>query len=94
MNNESTRPHSVLIQDRSRAEMTGIREVESFNESGIELVCHDGAIAIEGDALKIDHFSVETGKISVLGRITGVFYYDKQEKNADKRGGWLSRRSK
>ena len=68
MNNETTRPHSVFIQDRSRAELTGIREVESFNETGIELLSHDGAVAIEGEMLKIDQFSVETGKIWPMKR--------------------------
>ena len=94
MNNETTRPHSVFIQDRSRAELTGIREVESFNETGIELLSHDGAVAIEGEMLKIDQFSVETGKISVIGRITGIFYYEKQEKPAVKHGGLFARRQK
>lgn len=94
MNNENTRPHNVFIQDRSRAELTGIREVENFNDTGIDLLYHDGAIAIEGEALKIDQFSVETGKISVVGRITGIFYYEKQEKNAAKRGGLFARRQK
>ena len=78
MNDQTIHPHSVFIQDRSRAELTGICEVESFNETGVELISHDGAIVIEGESLKIDQFSVETGKISVIGRISGIFYYEKQ----------------
>lgn len=94
MNNEPARPHSIFVQDRSRAEITGIREVESFNENGIDLISFDGGISVEGESLRIEEFSVETGKILVLGRITGVFYYDKQEKNSTKRSGWFPRRSK
>lgn len=94
MNDEKTRPHSVFIQDRSRAELTGICEVESFNETGIDLLSNDGAVVIEGEKLKIDQFSVETGKISIIGRITGIFYYEKQEKSALKRGGLFTHRAK
>ena len=92
MNNQTVRPHTVFIQDRSRAELTGICEVESFNETGISLLSHDGAIILEGELLKIDQFSVETGKISVIGRITGIIYCEKQEKNPAKRGGLFARR--
>ncbi len=94
MNSEKSQSHSVTILDCKRAELTGICEVENFNETGIDLVSPMGGISIEGESLKIDHFSVDTGKIAICGKITGVFYYEKQDKSMTRRGGIFARRQK
>ena len=92
MNRDETRlPHNVCLYDRERAELSGIDQVESFHESGILLRAPFGEISIEGEDLKIDQFSVETGKICITGKITGVLYY---EKNRTLKGGLFSRRAK
>ena len=74
---EGHQPHNVCIFDCARAEMSGILEVKSFHDEEILLQSSCGEISIEGDGLKIDSFSVETGKISIAGKITGVLYYEK-----------------
>ena len=94
MNGDAVHPHSIFIDDCRRAELTGICEVENFNDTGIDLLSHHGTIAIEGEDLRIDSFSVDTGKISVDGKITGVFYYEKQDRAAAKRSGLFTRHKK
>lgn len=79
--------HSILIQNRETAEITGILDVESYQEMGILLNSAQGEIAIDGSELKIESFSVESGRICITGRISGL-YYNNQEK---KRGGLFSR---
>ena len=79
--------HSILIQNRETAEITGILDVESYQEMGILLNSALGEIAIDGSELKIESFSVESGRICITGRISGL-YYNNQEK---KRGGLFSR---
>ena len=88
---ETPLPHNVCLYDRERAEMSGMDEVVSFHESGILLRAPFGEISIEGENLTIDQFSVETGKICITGKITGVLYY---EKNRTLKGGLFSRRAK
>ncbi len=82
--------HTLVIQERQNAELTGILDVESYQETGILLVSSLGEIAIEGNELKIESFSVETGRIRINGHIGGLYYNDR-EKN---RAGLFSRRSK
>ncbi len=84
-------PHNVCLYDRARAELSGISEVESFHDEGILLIAPFGEVSIEGENLKIDSFSVETGKICITGKITGILYY---EKNRVIKGGIFSRRAK
>ncbi len=91
---EGMQSHSVLLLDRSKAELSGISEVENFNDSEIELICPSGAVVIEGSALKIGSFSVESGRIEITGCITGLFYYEKSDRSGMRRGGLFSRRQK
>lgn len=71
-------PHSVCIYDCARAELCGISEVKSFHDEEILLQSSFGEISIEGECLRIDNFSVETGKISIAGKISGLLYYEKR----------------
>lgn len=75
---EAHRPHSVSIVDCARAELSGVSEVKSFHDEEILLLSSFGDISIEGEGLKIDQFSVDTGKISVTGKISGILYYEKR----------------
>lgn len=74
---ESLRPNNICLYERAKAEISGILEVESFQDTGILLSSSLGEISVEGEELKIDSFSVDTGDITLSGRIHGVFYYDK-----------------
>lgn len=85
------KPHNVCIYDCARAELSGISEVESFHDNEILLASSHGEISIEGECLKIDNFSVETGKICVLGKITGLLYYEKRPVS---KSGLFTRRAK
>lgn len=78
MTAENTRkPHSICVYNRERAEITGISEVESFHDTEILLSCPHGDISVEGENLKIDSFSVESGKIIILGAVSAVAYFDR-----------------
>ncbi len=91
---ENVHSHVVVIRDKAKAELSGICEVENFHESEITLLCESGAVVIEGVGLKIDSFSVETGKIEITGCIGGIFYLEKSDKSGARRGGLFSRRPK
>jgi len=91
MNTESVKqPHSIFLTDRKKAEITGILEVESFQDSCIILSSSLGELSIEGEELKIDSFSVDSGKIIVTGSISGLFYYE----NTKPHSGLFGRRGK
>ena len=91
MNAETASQHDICIYSRKRAEMSGILEVESFQDTAIDLLCDFGSLSVEGEALKIDSFSVETGRITISGTITGLYYYEKAKPG---KGGLFARRQK
>ena len=80
---------NVCLFSRSRMELSGIREVESFTETAITLDSVLGMIAIEGKNLKIESFSAEKGELYINGEFDGMYYYGKQ--NKDEKNGFLSK---
>lgn len=70
--------HDVQIKARKRIEMTGISDVNSFDDMEIVIQTESCGASIEGEGLKIERFNAETGELIVNGTITGLFYYTKQ----------------
>jgi len=79
--------HSVQLDNRTRAALTGVEDVDSFNESEVNLVTEAGFVTISGQDLHISHLSLEEGQLVVEGEISGIVYAD----NAGREGGFLSR---
>ena len=82
------RAHSVVMEDRKRAVLTGVTDVASFNEQEVLMLTEDGDISLVGEGLHIAHLNLEEGKLTVEGRIAGIEYGDT---SAQKRGGILHR---
>ncbi len=82
------RAHSIVMEDRKRAVLTGVTDVASFNEQEVIMLTEEGDISLVGEGLHIAHLNLEEGKLTVEGRITGIEYGDAP---AQKRGGILAR---
>ena len=80
-------PHSLILQDRHRLTVSGVEDVESFDESAVVLQTAGGLLILRGSALHIDKLSIEGGELLVTGRIDSLVYED----NAAGRGGFFSR---
>ena len=74
---EEKKEQNVYLYSRSRLELSGILDVCEFCESTVELALNDGFLAVDGDELKIDYFSSDTGKVMIHGNIVGIVYYSK-----------------
>lgn len=66
--------HDVIMESRKKATMTGIRDVESFDEEMILAKSDCGNLTIKGRELKISKLSVESGDMVVEGEIDSVVY--------------------
>lgn len=82
------RAHSVTMENRQRAQITGVTDVASFNEQEVLLETGEGEISLVGEGLHIAHLNLEEGKLTVEGRLLGLEYGDAP---AQKRGGILGR---
>lgn len=68
------KPHSVKMEDRSKLSITGVEDVESFDESVIIMNTTQGDLIVRGNALHIDRISLDSGQLSVEGKISELSY--------------------
>ena len=69
-------PHNIIIENRGNISVSGVLDVESFDESSINLSTTGGVLGIRGEGLHIERLSVETGEMTIEGRICGINYTD------------------
>ena len=74
-------PHSLIMQDRRNLSVSGVLDVDSFDEQMIVLFTEQGELTIKGSDLHINKLSVDTGELSVEGYIDSL-YYSEEKTNA------------
>ena len=77
-------PHGLILQDRRRLTVSGVEDVESFDEEGASLVTASGRLTVEGKNIKVSALDVERGVVKIEGQIDALFYSDVKEE--EKRG--------
>lgn len=78
--NEMQGRHNAILENRSRLMLTGVTDVECFNEEVISLYTQLGELTIRGKNLHINEMSVDSGDLSVEGDITSLVYGEKDLK--------------
>lgn len=83
--------HAINISMRKQMSISGVKEVESFDEFGAVLQTYGGELTIEGKDIKIGTLDGERGIVELEGRIDAVFYSDTED---GKRRGFFGKLSK
>lgn len=72
--------HNMILENRKSLSISGITDVDSFDEREIILYTQLGELTIQGRELHIDSMSVETGDMTITGDIWALVYGDKDKK--------------
>ncbi len=76
--------NDVVIKSRKQIQMSGVLDVNSFDEHEIIVqTCSSGA-TIDGENLKIERFNSQSGELIVNGKINGIYYYSKEPQKKKK----------
>ena len=88
MPNEPNRtlPHELLLDNRSKLSVSGVSEVESFDETTVVLHTARGVLIIRGENLHLQTLSIDGGQVAVSGTIDSLSYEEPQ-----KTGGFFRR---
>ena len=89
MNNDYRVPmeHRLTLTGRETLTVSGVEDVERFDETGIVMATSAGLLTVTGEGLHIGQLSLEGGELHVDGRIDSVSY----EETAEGGGSWLRR---
>lgn len=79
--NTST-PHTMILENRKSLSLSGVTDVDSFDEREIVLYTRLGELTITGKDLHINAVSIESGNMTVEGDIWSLCYGDRDKQNA------------
>ena len=78
--NNVKQEQNLILENRKSLSISGVTDVDSFDEKCISLYTQLGELTIQGRELHIDSMSVETGDMSVTGDIWAIIYGDRDKK--------------
>ncbi len=80
--------HHIILEEREQLVVSGVEEVESFDEGTILLTTVQGGLEIQGEGLHIEKLSLDGGDLKVEGRVNALLY---EADRGSRGGGLLSR---
>ena len=86
---EETRPvgHHLILEDRENLTVSGVEEVESFDENTIVMYTAQGTLIVRGEGLHIEKLSLDGGDLKVEGMVESLTY----EETRRNKGGFFAR---
>ena len=79
--------HRVELDGRERLIVSGVDDVDRFDENEIVMTTSAGTLIVTGESLHIGKLSLDGGELHVDGRIDAISFEDAPAS----RGGFLSR---
>ena len=80
--------HRLELIGREQLTVSGVEDVERFDETGIVMSTGVGTLVITGEDLHIGKLSLDGGDLKVEGKIDALSYEERTERNV---GGFFSR---
>ena len=77
----SAADQSIILESRRKLTITGMTDVDSFDERTICLYTQLGELTVQGSSLHIDSMSIETGDMTISGEIRSLIYGDEQRRH-------------
>lgn len=78
--------HHLILEEREHLTVSGVEEVESFDENLIVMDTAQGVLVVRGEDLHIEKLSLDGGDLKVEGTVESLTYEAERKK-----GGFLSR---
>lgn len=73
--------HNAILENRKNLLLTGVTDVESFDERTVSLYTQLGELTVQGRQLHVNGMNLETGEVIIEGDVWALCYGER-----DKRG--------
>ncbi len=80
-------PQNIILENRKNLHVSGVEDVDSFDEQTVVAYTGLGQLVIRGKDLHICKLNLESGELQLEGEITTLAYTD----NHTGKGGFLSK---
>lgn len=79
--------HNIIMESRKNLTITGVMDVDSFDEQTVVLFTEEGELTVKGENLHINKIDVDSGDLLLEGQVDSISYSD----NQPQRGGFFSK---
>ena len=74
--------HNVIMENREKMSISGVKKTDNFDDKIIVLETQMGLMTIKGDNLHITKMDIDTGNLEVTGNIYGLIYNETAPSNS------------
>ncbi len=78
---ERKEPHNLILENRKKLKMTGVTDVDSFDETTVVAYTSAGELTVTGEKLHINSLNTENGELTIEGTINSLTYIDQAPKS-------------
>ena len=83
---KSALPHNVVLEDRRVLRVSGVCDVDSFDEQTVIAFTNMGEMTVRGEDIHISRLNVDTGELELEGNFYALTYTD-----SPKQSGFFSK---
>ena len=76
--------HNVILENKEKLSVSGVTDVDTFNEQKITLLTEDDTLVIEGEDLHIIKLDVSNGELIIEGLIDSLEYLGNGDSRSEK----------
>lgn len=80
-------PHQVILEDRRALTVSGVSDVDSFDELTVVIYTDLGELTVKGEGLHINRLNLESGELMLEGQIQSLVYTEVHSRS----GGFFGR---
>ena len=69
--------HNIILENRNRLSISGVTDVEGFDDNSVSIYTVMGDLVIRGKKLKVEAVNIETGEMLITGEVKSLVWGDK-----------------
>ena len=74
-------PHLLSLSERRALSVSGVQDVDSFDETTVIVYTEQGELTVKGTGLHINRLNIETGDLTMEGHVESLTYTDVHSRN-------------
>ena len=73
--------HNIIMENRKKLTVSGVTDVDRFDENTVLLYTNMGELTVKGNDLHVNELSVTDGELNIEGEIDAVIYGDRDRQS-------------
>lgn len=88
---EGDQGHHIHLENRQTGQITGVVDVQAFDENEIRLETQQGMLQIQGKGLHVERLQLDRGEVDIQGQVDSLTYREGKSRERKKGQSLLGR---